>query len=67
MRPLSYDQKPDWNTKYQLLLLDEPLNFMDVYFREQLEKAILSYQPTVVFVEHDEQFGNNIATGEIIL
>jgi lincosamide and streptogramin A transport system ATP-binding/permease protein len=51
----------------QLLLLDEPLNFMDVYFREQLEKAILSYKPTVVFVEHDEQFGNNIATGELVL
>ncbi|HWT74110.1 MAG TPA: ATP-binding cassette domain-containing protein [Mobilitalea sp.] len=49
----------------QLLLLDEPLNFMDIYFREQLEKAILSYQPTVVFVEHDEHFGNQVATGEI--
>jgi lincosamide and streptogramin A transport system ATP-binding/permease protein len=51
----------------QLLLLDEPLNFMDVYFREQLEKAILCYKPTVVFVEHDEQFGNNVATGELVL
>ena len=51
----------------QLLLLDEPLNYMDVYFREQLEKAILSYKPTVIFVEHDEQFGNHVATGEILL
>lgn len=51
----------------QLLLLDEPLNFMDIYFREQLEKAILTYQPTIVFVEHDEQFGNHVATGEIVL
>ena len=51
----------------QLLLLDEPLNFMDVYFREQLEKAILTFQPTLLFVEHDELFGNNVATGEILL
>jgi lincosamide and streptogramin A transport system ATP-binding/permease protein len=51
----------------QLLLLDEPLNFMDIYFREQLEKAILIYQPTIVFVEHDELFGNHVATGEIVL
>lgn len=46
----------------QLLLLDEPLNFTDVYFREQLEKAILIYTPTIVFVEHDEKFGYRIAT-----
>lgn len=45
----------------QLLLLDEPLNYTDVYFREQLEKAILNYKPTVVFVEHDERFGYSIA------
>jgi lincosamide and streptogramin A transport system ATP-binding/permease protein len=50
-----------------LLLLDEPLNFCDICFREQLEKAILAYQPTIVFVEHDEWFGQNIATKEIIL
>lgn len=28
-----------------ILLLDEPLNFMDIYFREQLEKAILASGP----------------------
>lgn len=51
----------------QLLLLDEPLNFMDIYFREQLERAILAYEPTVVFVEHDEHFGKKVATVEILL
>ncbi|BCN30365.1 ribosomal protection-like ABC-F family protein [Anaeromicropila herbilytica] len=53
--------------KNQLLFLDEPLNFMDIYFREQLEKAILEYQPTMVFVEHDIRFGNNIANSIIEL
>lgn len=46
----------------QLILLDEPLNYMDVYFREQLELAILEYEPTIIFVEHDERFGHNVAT-----
>lgn len=45
----------------QLLILDEPLNYMDVHFREQLEKAVLQYQPTLVFVEHDIRFGENIS------
>lgn len=45
----------------QLLFLDEPLNYMDVYFREQLEKAIMKYKPTMVFVEHDIRFGSNVA------
>ena len=45
-----------------ILLLDEPLNFMDIYFREQLERAILASGPTLVFVEHDERFGSRVAT-----
>lgn len=46
----------------QIMLLDEPLNYMDIYFREQFEKAILEYKPTMIFVEHDERFGENVAT-----
>lgn len=45
-----------------ILLLDEPLNYMDICFREQLEKAILASKPTIVFVEHDEWFGSHVAT-----
>lgn len=48
-----------------LILLDEPLNYMDIYFREQLEKAVLAINPTLVFVEHDEWFGERVATGII--
>lgn len=50
---------------HQLLVMDEPLNYMDVYFREQLEKAIMECQPTLIFVDHDERFGRNISTGII--
>lgn len=51
----------------QLIVLDEPLNYMDVYFREQLEIAILRYEPTIIFVEHDERFGENVANKVIEL
>ena len=46
----------------QILFLDEPLNYMDTYFREQLEAAILACMPTLIFVEHEERFGKNVAT-----
>ncbi|QSX05118.1 ABC-F family ATP-binding cassette domain-containing protein [Sedimentibacter sp. zth1] len=54
-------------TDNDLLLLDEPLNYMDTYFKEQLEKAILIYKPTLVFVEHDENFGHSIANRTVML
>lgn len=50
-----------------ILLFDEPLNYMDIYFSEQLEEAILNYQPTLIFVEHDSYFGKAIATKTIQL
>lgn len=47
--------------KNQIILLDEPLNYMDVYFRRQLESAVLESEPTLMFVEHDEGFGRRVA------
>ncbi len=54
-------------TDNQLLLMDEPLNFMDILFREQFFEAVTTYQPTMVFVEHDAWFGEGIATKVIDL
>lgn len=45
-----------------LLIMDEPLNYMDIHFRQQLEKALLQYRPTLIFVEHDTCFGNAVST-----
>lgn len=45
-----------------LYIWDEPLNFIDVISRMQIEKLILSYKPTLLFVEHDIAFVKNIAT-----
>ena len=41
---------------------DEPLNYIDILTREQIEDTILSYNPTIIFVEHDERFIEKIAT-----
>lgn len=51
----------------ELYLWDELLNYMDLYFRIQLERAIKKHQPTLVFVTHDEAFGQAIATQERVL
>ncbi len=45
-----------------LYVWDEPLNFIDVYARIQLEKLIDEYSPTMIFVEHDKMFRDKVAT-----
>ncbi|MBJ6362608.1 Lsa family ABC-F type ribosomal protection protein [Paenibacillus sp. GCM10012307] len=41
---------------------DEPLNFIDVISRMQIEELLLEHSPTLLFVEHDSEFCVNIAT-----
>jgi lincosamide and streptogramin A transport system ATP-binding/permease protein len=50
-----------------LLIWDEPLNFIDVISRMQIEELLLEYEPTILFVEHDSEFCSNIATKTIAL
>jgi len=45
-----------------LYLWDEPLNFIDVYSRIQIENLLLQFQPTMILVEHDEAFTNRVAS-----
>src|SRR5699024_3499911 len=45
-----------------LYIWDEPLNYIDILTRMQIEEAILKYKPTIIFVEHDETFINKIST-----
>lgn len=53
--------------KAHLYIWDEPLNYIDIISRGQIEDVILAYKPTMVFVEHDETFCQNIATKVIDL
>jgi len=50
------------STDNQLLFLDEPLNFMDTLFRQQLADALSECDVTAIFVEHDETFGYAVST-----
>lgn len=50
-----------------LYVWDEPLNFVDVLSRIQIETLLLEYQPTMLFVEHDATFTQKIATQYIEL
>ncbi|WP_338540613.1 Lsa family ABC-F type ribosomal protection protein [Paenibacillus tundrae] len=45
-----------------LHIWDEPLNFVDVISRMQIEDLLLEFEPTLLFVEHDSEFCANIAT-----
>ncbi len=50
-----------------LYIWDEPLNYIDIFSRIQIEQLLLEYGPTMLFVEHDETFRRKIATMTISL
>lgn len=45
-----------------IYIWDEPLNYIDILTRIQIENTILNYKPTLIFVEHDEAFTQKVAT-----
>lgn len=45
-----------------IYIWDEPLNYLDLISRIQLENMILKYSPTMIIVEHDKVFVDKIAT-----
>ena len=50
-----------------LYVWDEPLNFIDLYSRMQIEQLITEFSPTMVFVEHDSTFRAVAATKTVQL
>ena len=46
---------------------DEPLNYVDVLSRIQIEELIVAYGPTMLFVEHDRAFCDHVGTKMIQL
>ncbi len=50
-----------------LYIWDEPLNYIDIVTRMQIEEVILKYKPTMLLVEHDETFIKKVATNRIEL
>ena len=45
-----------------LYIWDEPLNYIDVFSRMQIEELLIRFAPTMLFVEHDVRFQEKIAT-----
>ena len=54
-------------TPAHLYIWDEPLNYIDVFSRMQIEKLILKFEPTMLIVEHDVRFKESVATKEMIV
>ena len=38
------------------------MNYIDVISRMQIEELLLEFQPTILLVEHDKTFCENVAT-----
>lgn len=52
-----------FQTKPNLLILDEPTNHMDIVGKDALEQMLREFRGTVLFVSHDRYFIRQIATG----
>ncbi|MCR5121759.1 MAG: ATP-binding cassette domain-containing protein [Ruminococcus sp.] len=54
-------------TPAHLYIWDEPLNFIDIFSRMQIETLLEYYRPTMLFAEHDKRFRENIGAETICL
>jgi lincosamide and streptogramin A transport system ATP-binding/permease protein len=54
-------------TQAHLYVWDEPLNYIDVFSRVQLETLIRMFRPTMLLVEHDRAFLNRVCSQVIRL
>lgn len=54
-------------TAAELYLWDEPLNYLDIFNQEQIMQSIETYNPTLLFIEHDQYFSEKIATKTVAL
>lgn len=50
-----------------LYIWDEPLNYLDVITREQIQNLVLKFKSTLLVVEHDREFVQKIATQTVNL
>lgn len=53
--------------KAHLYLWDEPLNFIDIFSRMQIEDLIRHYRPALLMVEHDRAFVEAVGADVLLL
>lgn len=46
---------------YNILLMDEPSNFLDIPSLEALEVLMKGYAGTIIFISHDRKLVDNVA------
>lgn len=49
------------------LILDEPTNYLDIPSIEALEKLLMEYEGTLIFVSHDKTFVEHVATEKLLI
>lgn len=54
-------------TPAHLYIWDEPMNYIDVFSRMQIENLILQYKPTMLLVEHDIRFQEKVGSDVIVI
>ena len=52
---------------FNVLVMDEPTNDLDIETIELLEELLLGFEGTLLLVSHDREFLNNIVTSSLIL
>jgi len=50
-----------------LYIWDEPLNYIDIYMRKEIERLVRESDITMLFVEHDRSFAQAVADSEAAL
>jgi lincosamide and streptogramin A transport system ATP-binding/permease protein len=54
-------------TPAELFIWDEPLNYLDVFNQNQLAEVIQLVQPTMLIIEHDRHFLDQVTTQQCML
>ncbi|GAA0181025.1 hypothetical protein SH2C18_36160 [Clostridium sediminicola] len=53
-------------SKYNLLILDEPTNYLDMSSLKVLEEVLYEYEGTLILVTHERRFLSKVATSLLI-